>query len=271
MKKNDWNHFKILKTAAQRRLVWADQVIRQKKTNLAAITISAIAISGTAMADLAFDGKNRFILSGKRMPVVVENTSDKPALAQIFIERPGFSDSELPVAVSQPLLFLHPNSRRTTEILYQGIDLPTDRETYFLLNILEIPENPESRNALQVTLNHKFKLLYRPKLKEPLSESIKKLSWKIGESNPKKITISNTSPYYITLSDIRSTPGSSTCPFELEHLMIEPFSDGTIDTPCEITNFNYNIVSDEGNFLPYEIRLSSHEAKEAHKSQGNQP
>ena len=50
----------------------------------------------------------------------------------------------LPFAVSRPLLRLGAGQRAKVEVLYQGQGLPTDRETYLLLSVLDVPHAPST-------------------------------------------------------------------------------------------------------------------------------
>ncbi len=66
--------------------------------------------------------------------------------------------------MSRPLLRLGAGQRAKVEVLYQGQGLPTDRETYLLLSVLDVPHATGKGDALQIALRHRFKLFYRPSL-----------------------------------------------------------------------------------------------------------
>lgn len=40
----------------------------------------------SAHADLSFDGQNRFVMKGKRLPITLVNEGKEPALAEISLE-----------------------------------------------------------------------------------------------------------------------------------------------------------------------------------------
>ncbi|XAF13337.1 molecular chaperone, partial [Pseudomonas aeruginosa] len=134
-----------------------------------------------AHADLSFDGQNRFVMKGKRLPITLVNDGKEPALAEISL---GWGDDgkrqELPFAVSRPLLRLGAGQRAKVEVLYQGQGLPTDRETYLLLSVLDVPHAPSAPETLQIALRHRFKLFYRPVLDTTVEQAIEDLRWTLG-------------------------------------------------------------------------------------------
>ncbi|RQS09805.1 molecular chaperone [Burkholderia sp. Bp9002] len=213
----------------------------------------------TAAADLAFNGQNRFIMKGSRMTVPITNQGNAPALAQISLDWGDANRSgSLPFMIDKPLLRLEPGRTGTVEIYYQGDGLPADRESYVLLNVLDVPEAPRNNNVLQIALRHRFKLLYRPKLKQTTDEAIAELTWELqGQGTP--LRADNPSPYYLTLSDIEiiGTDGQS-CGKPIEHLMLPPFSHHIFDTvTCSADSLRYRLVSDGGNMRPYQTPLAA--------------
>lgn len=77
-------------------------------------------------------------------------------------------------------------------------EFPDDRETLLWLNIKGIPETDENReNKLQIVINSKFKLFYRPeRLTEP---DYNKLRY---ERKGNRIKIINDLPFHITVRNI---------------------------------------------------------------------
>ncbi|WP_163752625.1 fimbria/pilus periplasmic chaperone, partial [Proteus mirabilis] len=90
------------------------------------------------------------------------NEGKEPALAEISLDwGTDGTGQALPFAVSRPLLRLGAGQRAKVEVLYQGQGLPTDRETYLLLSVLDVPHAPSTPETLQIALRHRFKLFYR--------------------------------------------------------------------------------------------------------------
>ena len=78
----------------------------------------------SAHADLSFDGQNRFVMKGKRLPITLVNEGKEPA----WRKSPGLGyrrqGQALPFAVSRPLLRLGAGQRAKVEVLYQGQGRP---------------------------------------------------------------------------------------------------------------------------------------------------
>ncbi|KAB0756949.1 molecular chaperone, partial [Pseudomonas aeruginosa] len=134
----------------------------------------------------------------------------------------------LPFAVSRPLLRLGAGQRAKVEVLYQGQGLPTDRETYLLLSVLDVPHAPSTPETLQIALRHRFKLFYRPPLEATVEQANEGVTWTLGTSgNPKA---HNPSPYHITFSQLEFLDASErSCGEAIEHLMLAPFSNHQFD------------------------------------------
>ncbi|QTT85715.1 molecular chaperone [Pseudomonas chlororaphis] len=218
--------------------------------------------SGTTRADLSFDGKNRFIMTGQRMAVTLANDGSTAALAEVSLNW-GEPESEksqpLPLAISKPLLRIDASKKANVEVFYQGTGLPTDRESYLLLSVLDVPLAAKTPHTMTVALRHRFKLLYRPALKSTLDEAMAGLSWAMQQETEGRLIADNPSPYYLTLSDIEATGSNGQrCDQPIEHLMLPPFSRQPLDIPsCQPASLRYQIVSDAGNLRPYGATLST--------------
>ncbi|AZD55399.1 putative pili assembly chaperone [Pseudomonas chlororaphis subsp. aurantiaca] len=218
--------------------------------------------SETALADLSFDGKNRFIMTGQRMTVTLANEGNQAALAEVSLDW-GENESEsvqpLPLAISRPLLRIEAGKKANVEVFYQGAGLPTDRESYLLLSVLDVPPAATTPHTMNVALRHRFKLLYRPALQSTLDEAMAGLSWAVQKDSADRLIADNPSPYYLTLSDIDviGLDGQG-CGEPIEHLMLAPFSTQPVDIPaCHPASLRYQVVSDAGNLRPYGAMLST--------------
>ncbi|WP_328283702.1 molecular chaperone [Acinetobacter soli] len=210
-------------------------------------------LPNSSYADLAFDNKTRFIMKKKRMPIIIQNLTENETLVLATLDQPNNISDNIPVTLNTPMIKLEPNSKKSIDILYKGFGLPLDRESFFILSIQEIPKKIENKNSIKFALNHKFKVFYRPNFIIKYNQS-NALQW-IKENKNSKIKIKNLSPYYITLSRIKD--GNNKCNFMVEHMMISPFSDSELNLTCETNYINYSLVTDEGNYLPYQVNIKS--------------
>lgn len=217
-----------------------------------------------ARAELSFEGRNRFFLSGVRAPVAIVNEGDAPALVQVSLawgEGDADVDRVLPIAVSKPLLRIAPGGRASTELFYQGAGLPQDRESYFVLSVLDVPPAARQENNLQLAYRHHFKLFYRPALASTPDEAIASLVWEMStEAEGGRVTAHNPSPYYLTLSEVALVDATGQpCGQAVEHLMLPPFSSRPLtaaDSDCRPARVYYRWVSDGGHRRPHAAFLS---------------
>ncbi|HHM8951035.1 TPA: molecular chaperone [Pseudomonas aeruginosa] len=210
----------------------------------------------SAHADLSFDGQNRFVMKGKRLPITLVNEGKEPALAEISLDWGTDGKGQaLPFAVSRPLLRLGAGQRAKVEVFYQGQGLPTDRETYLLLSVLDVPHATGKGDALQIALRHRFKLFYRPSLKATVEQAMAGLTWSYDpEGSPRT---RNPSPYYVTLSQVEflDAPGRLCAP-PIDHLMLAPYTEHSFDSiDCQAIKARYEVVSDAGNLRPFQVIL----------------
>lgn len=131
--------------------------------------------------------------------IPVDNTDKKSAyLIQSWVEKEdGIIKSK--EFILTPVIFqLDAGRKGILRVILKKAEFPDDRETLLWLNIRGIPETEEHRkNKLQVVINSKFKLFYRPKaLTEPDYNNLK------YERQGNKIKIINETPFHITVRNI---------------------------------------------------------------------
>ncbi|MBP5069393.1 molecular chaperone [Pseudomonas chlororaphis] len=200
-------------------------------------------------------------MTGQRMTVTLANEGNQAALAEVSLDW-GENESEsvqpLPLAISRPLLRIEAGKKANVEVFYQGAGLPTDRESYLLLSVLDVPPAATTPHTMNVALRHRFKLLYRPALQSTLDEAMAGLSWAVQKDSAGWLIAGNPSPYYLTLSDIETIGANGQlCGQPIEHLMLPPFSMQPLDvSACQPASLRYQIVSDAGNLRPYGATLS---------------
>lgn len=169
----------------------------------ASILLSSLLLSQVAQAAIALD-RTRVIFDGESKSTVMNisnNNSQFPYLAQGWIENAKSEKITSPLIVLPPVQRLEPgkSSQIKIEAMPAVKNLPQDRESLFYFNLREIPPKSDKPNTLQIALQTKIKLFYRP-------ESIKMN--KFGVAPQEKLTLSkqgdkvmvkNPTPYYISI------------------------------------------------------------------------
>lgn len=231
-----------------------------------ACILLVLTISANAWADISFDGPTRFIFEGdqEQLTVVIVNEGDEVALVQVTLGwGDGRDSAELPMAISRPLLTIPAHGKASVDILYQGQGLPVDRESYFLLSVLEVPRQASAKNVIQIALKHSLKLFYRPKLPgTPLAAS-ESLRWtRATGAGSARLKAHNDSPYYMTLTDIDLQDGQgNACGTQTKHLMIAPFSTLDLSVPdCweAVTTLTYSYIDDGNIAHPHHAPINAH-------------
>ena len=143
----------------------------KKSTMLLALLLTTASLS--AQASVTPD-RTRLIFneSDKSISVTLRNNDPKmPYLAQSWME------DEQGNRISSPLTVLPPvqriDSMMNGQVKVQGMPdinkLPADRESVFYFNVREIPPKSNKANTLQIALQTRIKLFWRPKALENTS------------------------------------------------------------------------------------------------------
>ncbi len=162
--------------------------------------------------------------SDKSISVTLRNNDQKmPYLAQSWIE------DEKGNKISSPLTVLPPVQRidamMNGQVKVQGMpdikNLPADRESMFYFNVREIPPKSNKPNTLQIALQTRIKLFWRPKALENTSM---KNPWQYKVTltrSGQEFTVNNSTPYYVILSNA-STQKNGTPATGFSPLVIKP-------------------------------------------------
>ncbi|MGQ8776653.1 fimbria/pilus periplasmic chaperone [Serratia sp. NA_112.1] len=182
--------------------------INTLKTTAVAITLLGTLVSLQAQAAIALD-RTRVIFDGDQKSVslnISNQNKQLPYLAQGWLEDDKGNKIQSPLAVLPPVQRVEPG--KPSQVKIQALPMlkqfPQDRETLFYFNLREIPPKSDKPNTLQIALQTRIKLFYRPagialqKNAAPAQEQLT-LS-KQGD----KYVVNNPTPYYVTIVDASS-------------------------------------------------------------------
>lgn len=192
-----------------------------------ALTLFALGLSQSTEAAVGLD-RTRVIFDGGKDATsvnITNNNTQLPYLAQGWIEDEEGNKITSPLIVLPPVQRLEPGKQSQVKVqaLPAAKSLPQDRETVYYFNLREIPPRSDKSNTLQIALQTRIKLFYRPQAITPSQQDL---------SNPwqEKLTltrqgdryqVNNPTPYYVSLVDARSSKDGKTVP-GFEPLMISP-------------------------------------------------
>ncbi|AIL31989.1 molecular chaperone [Basilea psittacipulmonis DSM 24701] len=144
----------------------------------------------------------------KSVSLELTNSGKRPSLVQVWIDNgnPDASPEKItaPFVVTPPVARVDNGKGQTLRITYTGEPLPTDRESIFYVNVLDIPPKPKageaSPNYLQIAIRSRIKLFFRPTtLSISPSEAYQQVKWSLENSKGKTYLVAdNPTPYYIT-------------------------------------------------------------------------
>lgn len=198
------------------------------------LTLIAVLITKQANAAIALD-RTRVIFNGgeKSLSLNISNQNKQlPYLAQGWLEDAQGKKIQTPLTVLPPVQRIEPGTK--SQIKVQSLPavnlLPQDKETLFYFNLREIPPKSNKSNTLQIALQTRIKLFYRPKVLV-LTQAEMATPWqekltltKVGD----KYQVNNPTPYFVTIVDAKTTPkGVSAKGFT--PVMIEPKGQATLN------------------------------------------
>lgn len=205
---------------------------------------SALFISGLhpAVAGISLD-RTRMIFNGSAVSASanLSNTSpDIPFLAQSWIEDAKGNKITSPLVVLPALQRINGGQKGVVRITKTSriASLPQDRESVFYLNVREIPPKSKKANVLQLSMQSRIKLFYRP---EKIIPEDKSSVWQknvVFRKEGNRLVADNPTPFFISVIGLKNKSGAkrgeslTTFP----GIMIAPKS--TLDVPVKTTNVN---------------------------------
>ena len=207
---------------------------------LSALLLTAV----TAHAGVIING-TRLVYQGekKESSIGVSNPDDINYLVQSWVDTGLKKGGKAPFLITPPLFRLNAKEDNVLRVLRTGGNMPEDRESLYWLNIKAIPSSSheEGVNTLQIAINTRIKLLYRPSAVKGRPEDVAdKLEWR-REGN--ELVVNNPTPFYmnfqaVTLNGQKVTKATWAVPKTETHFAIPGNVRGS--------NVTYSIITDYG-------------------------
>lgn len=213
------------------------------------------------LADNIIINGTRFVYPANDREISVElsNRASSPALAQVWID--DGDDQASPEDINAPFIITPPVSRieagqgQTIRIQSVATGLPTDRESIFFLNVLDIPPSPERaddrQNYIQLAIRSRMKIFYRPPSLGSREQANSRVSFS-GQGT--QLTIKNDSPFYLTLRDFKQGGQSLTTSIH----MVAPFSDKQVSVDRSLQSgatISFGSITDFGSITEHSSQL----------------
>lgn len=206
--------------------------MKMKGLKKAVVPVALAATLGCQAAHAAVSlDRTRVIFDGasKTVSMTISNDNKKlPYLAQAWLEDAQGEKVQSPLTVLPPLQRIEPG--KSSQVKIQALPdvskLAQDRETLYYFNMREIPPKSSKPNTLQIALQTRIKLFYRPDaiaIERNATPPQEQLTLKREGAG---YVVSNPTPYYVTLVDGRPKNGQS--PKNFTPVMLAPFSSETL-------------------------------------------
>lgn len=171
-----------------------------------------IAQINSSWAGIALD-RTRMIITGDARSVSANLTNTSPSipfLAQSWVEDAHGTKITSPLMVLPPLQRINGGQKGIARVTKtSGINaLPQDRESLFYLNVREIPPKPDKPNVLQLAMQSRIKLFYRPTAIVPETPGAVWQNQLIFHKQGQRWTVDNPTPYFVTLIGLSRKPGA---------------------------------------------------------------
>lgn len=172
----------------------------------AAVTLACLTAQ-QANAAIALD-RTRVIFNGteKALSLSISNQNEQlPYLAQGWLEDPQGQKISGPLTVLPPVQRVEPGAKSQLKVqsLPAVSALAQDRETLYYFNLREIPPRSNKPNTLQIALQTRIKLFYRPKAivatKEDLANPWQEKLTLTRQGD--RYVVNNPTPYFVTIVD----------------------------------------------------------------------
>ncbi|MCZ8624419.1 fimbria/pilus periplasmic chaperone [Escherichia albertii] len=187
----------------------------------------------------------------KEVMVQLMNQGNRSSLVQAWIDDGDTSlppeKIQVPFMLTPPVAKVGANSGQQIKIRIMPNRLPTNKESIFYLNILDIPPNSpedEGKNALKFAMQNRIKLFYRPVgVASVNKETFKKL--RVNNSS-NGLVIKNDSANWVTISDVKA----NSVKVNYETIMIAPQESQRVDVKNHNANsWQLTIIDDHGNYI----------------------
>lgn len=216
---------------------------------ISALIAALLALAPCAQATVKIEG-TRLIYFGqyKEASINIVNQSSSELAVQSWVTREDDdATSPVPFAVVRPLVRLDAQQHHLLRILYAGAGLPSDVESMFLLNVMEIPLKPEAADSVQFAVRQRLKLFYRPAgLAGSSSEAVPQLVW--SRTDGQTLTVTNPSAFHLSLVDVQVDKGGQVQVLD-DYLLLKPGERKVFSTQAPISvgsQINFTEITDIG-------------------------
>lgn len=169
---------------------------------MAVLSMTVFMVAQPALAAIALD-RTRVIFDGSHTSESLSISNQNktlPYLAQAWVEDAQGHKIESPLMALPPLQRVEPGAKSQIKLQVTGGTSPLaqDRESLYYFNLREIPPKSNKPNTLQIALQTRVKLFYRPAALALKSGEIPQKVLTLTK-NGDHYTLNNPTGYYVTI------------------------------------------------------------------------
>lgn len=230
---------------------------------LSSVAHAAILITGTRVI---------YPMQEREVTVRVTNNGPKPSVVQSWIDdgdaKQTPDNAVVPFVLTPPIARVDPSRSQSLRIVSTQTNLPTDRESLYWLNVLEVPADakaaPVSPQELRIVFRSRIKLIVRPKdLPGNPDAAGEKLTWRVVPGAAGKgwaIECNNPSAYYVSFNRIdlaqdgktTEAGGGMVAPRATERFPLPDLKAAPAGGNAEV---RYSTINDYGGFVDHKSPL----------------
>lgn len=221
--------------------------------------ICLLGICNFAQATVSPD-RTRIIFNASNKSATVRLTNQSkidPYLAQSWIEDASGKKTRDYISTLPPMERIEPDEQIQIRLMALASlnDLPQDRETLFYYNVREIPPRAKEQNVMQIAMQSRLKLFWRPKAIELKEGEMIPLQKVTITRTAAGLTLNNPTPYHITVGYI-GTNGKTLMP-GADSIMVVPFTSATQHLSSLPSTFKLGFVADYGGLEMFKVECNS--------------
>jgi len=207
----------------------------------------------------------------KEVTVKLSNEAKIPSLVQVWLddgdEKSTPDSAKVPFTVTPPIFRMDGGKGQAVRLVYTGEPLPTDKESLFWVNVLEVPpkaDNKDGRNRLQFAFRTRIKLFFRPtNLVGDVDRAADKLSWKLMPPETGKdlaLQVTNPTPYHVNFARVGIDANGKT--MDGDGGMVAPGQSATLPlkgvthTPSGDIKADFTVITDYGSLVQKQAPLT---------------
>lgn len=209
------------------------------------VAMILLAVPLACRADIAVHLTRLIHERDERMVVErIWNKGDKPSVIQAWIDdgdRTLSVNARPPFFATPPLFPLEPGRNRDISVrLVDAASLPSDRESLYWLNVLDLPATPKGNadSNISYAVRWRIKLFHRPAgLQGSVAEAASALRWQFRRT-PSGVSLvaHNDALYHVSLRSIEV--GGRTIDLPADDAVIAPLGEWSVEVPMPANKAN---------------------------------